>query len=242
MKCRSLKIFVCLFAIGFALHGSVAHATPQADDERPTVLLIGSSSMRGVIGMGIQRAFRAWPSIQVEKHAQSSTGLARPDFFDWVAEAKKLNKKYRPKVVVCNLGPNDGQSLRDGKDWHYWGTDTWRELYMERVAAVVDAFPDATVIWLGPPTMRNENTSLRQALLALYIRTVVRTYSRARFIDLFALTSNSRGEYTDQITTSSGKRIVARTGDGIHFKMKAADTFAARVLSEALPALGLSLP
>ena len=205
------------------------------------VLLIGSSSMKGVIGMAIEDAFEPWTNITVIKEAESATGLARPDYYDWVKRARTLAEQIKPDVVVCNLGPNDGQSLREGKDWHYWGTDRWRELYMERVAMIIEAFPNAKVIWLGPPAMLKENTSLRQALLALYIRTVVRAFPRATFVDLFALTSDSRGAYINTIRTPAGKKVKARSGDGIHFKFPAARIFAERVLAEALPALGVEL-
>lgn len=236
---RTVGLLILALASCISPAESRAESPSQGDEKH--VLLIGSSSMRGVIGMAIVDAFERWPNVRVTKIAESATGLARPDYFDWVKKAQELAKSEKPDLVVCNLGPNDGQSLREGKDWHYWGTDSWRELYMKRVAAVLDAFPDATFIWLGPPAMLKENTSLRQALISVYIRTVVRSYSNARFIDLFALTSNTRGEYINTIVGPSGKRVKARSGDGIHFKFPAARRFAERVIGEALPALGLEL-
>ena len=239
-----MKYALCGLLAGlFCVMGPLSEPEASPGSKRgKQVLLIGSSSMRGVIGMALEDAFEPWPTVEVLKIAESATGLARPDYFDWVKKAKELSRKYQPDVVVCNLGPNDGQSLREGKDWHYWGTDSWRELYLERVAQVIETFPDAHFIWLGPPAMLKENTSMRQALLSLFIRSVVRSYPNATFVDLFAMTSDSRGNYVNTITTPSGKKVKARSGDGVHFKFPAARAFARRVLAEAIPAMGLDLP
>ena len=238
---HSLLPFVLLALVCLCMTPKSGEAAP-VEKRGQKVLLIGSSSMKGVIGMALEDAFEPWPSVEVIKVAQSATGLARPDYFDWVKKARELSKTHQPDVVVCNLGPNDGQSLREGKDWHYWGTDRWRELYLERVAQIIETFPDAHFIWLGPPAMKKENTSMRQALLSLFIRSVVRSYPNATFVDLFAMTSNSRGEYINTIVNPNGKTVKARSGDGVHFKFPAARAFARRVIAEAIPALGLELP
>ena len=195
--------------------------------------------MKGIIGMALEEQLRRWPHIDVVKEAKSSTGLARPDFFDWVKQARKLGKKLEPDVVICNLGPNDGQSLREKKEWHYWGTDSWREHYQRRVSEVMKAFPDAHFVWLGPPSMGSENAHLRQALLSLFIRSVVRSRSNSTYVDLFALTSDPQGNYVDTVEGPDGRPVRGRAGDGIHFKWPAARLFARKAIEAAAPHLGI---
>lgn len=40
-----------------------------------------------------------------------STGLTRPDFFDWPAHAQARTAALQPEVVLFLVGPNDSQPL-----------------------------------------------------------------------------------------------------------------------------------
>jgi hypothetical protein len=202
-----------------------------ADSERPLrILLIGSSSMKGAIGMALEAELATWENVHVLKRAESATGLARPDYFDWMSEARALAASVQPDVVVCNLGPNDAQGLKVGDGWHIWGTDAWRDAYQDRVRAVLAAFEGKPFYWLGPPAMRRKNTSLRQALLSIFIANVARDDADATFIDLHAMTSDANGRYVPKLKNASGKKIKARSGDGIHFKLDGARIVAHHVL------------
>ena len=184
------------------------------------------------MGMALEQELATWENVQVIKRAESATGLARPDYFDWMAEARALAASVRPDVILCNLGPNDAQGLRVGEGWHIWGTDAWREAYQDRVRAVLAAFEGKPFYWIGPPAMRRKNTRLRQALLSIFIANVAREDAPATFIDLHDMTSDAQGRYLAKLTDASGKKIKARSGDGIHFKLDGARIIAHRVLQQ----------
>lgn len=204
---------------------------PPTASEPLRMLLLGSSSMKGAIGIAIERSLKGVPGIEIHKIAESSTGLARPDFFDWIERGKTLARTVRPHVVILNLGPNDAQGLWTPNGWRIWGEDAWRDEYQRRVLELLDLFSDAKVYWIGPPAMRHENSSLRQALISVFIQSCVAQRPFARYVDLYALTCNSSGEYREEILSNDGTYVVARAGDGIHFTMTGAQIIAERVLS-----------
>jgi hypothetical protein len=209
----------------------VVPASSRADSADPLrVLLMGSSSMKGAMGMALEQELATWEDVVIMKRAESATGLARPDYFDWMAEARTLAKSAQPDVVLCNLGPNDAQGLKVGSGWYIWGTDEWREAYQDRVRMILAAFEGIPFYWIGPPAMRRKNTSLRQALLSIFIANVARDDPDATFIDLHAMTSDANGRYKLKLEDQDGRKIKARSGDGIHFKLDGARIIARHVL------------
>ena len=63
----------------------------------------------------------------VEERVKSSTGLTRPDYFNWPDTLQDDVESYQPQVVVVTFGGNDGQPLKDDDgDYHDVG-DPWRE-------------------------------------------------------------------------------------------------------------------
>ncbi|NUN15455.1 MAG: DUF459 domain-containing protein [Myxococcales bacterium] len=223
-----LVVFITVVSTAFA-EGTPTLQRPP--DQPLRMLLLGSSSMKGAIGIAIERSLKGVSGIELHKVAESSTGLARPDFFDWTERARVLAKSIRPHVVILNLGPNDAQGLWTPTGWKIWGEDAWREEYQRRVLELMDLFSDARVYWIGPPAMRHENSSLRQALISVFIQSCVAQRSFARYVDTYALTCDPSGTYREEILSSNGTYVVARAGDGIHFTMTGAMIIAERVLS-----------
>ncbi|MEZ4269846.1 MAG: DUF459 domain-containing protein, partial [Myxococcota bacterium] len=85
-------------------------AAPQAACPPMEVLLLGDSNIYGALGKEIQRALPA-VGFHVVRRGKPTSGLARPDFFDWFDTARELIGRYRPDVVIVMLGGNDGQRL-----------------------------------------------------------------------------------------------------------------------------------
>lgn len=118
----------------------------QARSKRPRrppgdVLVIGSSSINGALGGELargleQRGFEVW------RKGRSSSGLARPDFFDWPAEIEDLPIGPKTSGAVIYLGTNDAQAIRlrpaearrlrvRGR-WLRWDDPRWPTLYARR--------------------------------------------------------------------------------------------------------------
>lgn len=110
-------------------------------------LLLGSSSVNGTVGRTLERELGAW-GVHVRRRARSSSGFARPDFYDWHAQVDGLGALGRYSLIVIYAGGNDTQSLWLRPDerptrrqqWLLWSDeDRWREIYAARVRGFVDA-------------------------------------------------------------------------------------------------------
>ncbi|MFP2902818.1 hypothetical protein [Corallococcus sp. 4LFB] len=92
-----------------------AQAAAPAPAPRRTVLLLGDSLIATGFGEYLQNQLAAHPRIRCERRAKSSTGLARPDFFDWLEVGQQEVRQHQPDVVVVILGGNDGQACTRGR-------------------------------------------------------------------------------------------------------------------------------
>ena len=63
----------------------------------------------------MKKDFEQW-GVEQLRLAKPSTGLARPDFYDWPAEATKIRERHDPDIWLAVLGTNDNQGLRLSRD------------------------------------------------------------------------------------------------------------------------------
>ena len=122
-------------------------AAPRAAAQTARALLIGSSSVNGAVGRTLERELGE-RGVTLVRRARSSSGFARPDFFDWEEEIDRLGPFDRYAVVIVYAGGNDAQNLwlreheraAPREAWLRWQDEArWSELYAERVRAAVDA-------------------------------------------------------------------------------------------------------
>lgn len=223
---RPLTQIVALLLLLVAVR---ATAAPQKEPLR--VLLVGSSSMKGALGNVLESSLSQWSDVEVYRQGVGSSGLARPDFFDWVAEIERLKDEIQPHVVIINLGANDAQGVWTPRGWVHWGHPAWRDTYGDRVEAILDATRGRRVFWVGPPNMRSAVFSRRLADISSLIEKHVAAHEHARFVDAYSLTSDEAGKYVEEFVDFQGGTVTSRTVDGIHFTRRGAFLIAAKILS-----------
>lgn len=218
---------------------------PQGDRARPRrVLILGDSLAATGFGALLEKALDDDPRIVAYRKGKSSSGLSRPDFFDWVDAAKRQIEFRDPELVVVILGGNDGQDLAPAP-WHpkrvRWQTPAWEAGYRARVDALLDVLvgPSRRVLWLGLP--RTQTVKFEKKLET--IRRIQREAVEARapaavYLDLSPLLQNPDGSLTRTVERG-GKRRAVRAEDGIHFTMEGSRYLAERVAPEVVRALGL---
>ena len=81
-------------AAAWSLGAARAGAAPTADG--PKIVVLGDSMIAGGFGIFLARALAKDHGFSVRRHGKSSTGLARPDFFDWNEEATALVEREQP--------------------------------------------------------------------------------------------------------------------------------------------------
>ncbi len=130
---------------------------PSAADPA-RVLLVGDSEAGGLSPF-LQRVLDPTGLTAMTTDYKVSSGLVRPDFFDWPAHLRATVPVAAPDIVVALFGGNDGQG--------FLGTDAaagaaagkspdtaeWRAEYAKRVGDVMDflSADGRTLIWVGVP-------------------------------------------------------------------------------------------
>lgn len=228
-----------------------SRAVRAADPSKPRVLVVGDSMIAGGFGLFLARTLAKEHDYPVRRRGKSSSGLARPDFFDWIEEARRLVDDFSPDVSVVMFGGNDVQGLYMGKgEWIRWHEDAWSAEYARRVVAFCDILAPArqTIFWVGMPVMRPPKFHARVQRVNTIYRAEMAIRPNATFVDTWSVLADENGEYADRIVLEPpeegkrAKRVRVRAGDGIHLSPKGAHHLKDHVLRVLLPVLGNIAP
>ncbi len=143
----------------------------------PLRIWVGGDSLGEYIGSQLLYKVADPDLTEIEMDFAISTGLARPDYFDWPARLSEIMQRGdRPQVVVFMVGGNDDQDVMVDGRRGVIGTDDWRAAYQQRVATMMDiaAYDGVQMLWINLPPMRDES---RQAI-AGDINAALRSRSR----------------------------------------------------------------
>jgi hypothetical protein len=190
---------------------------PTAEDRLRTVV-IGDSLAAG-IGSFAERVFKPF-FVDVVRQGVISSGLSRPDFYNWPAHLHNIMDVYHPDLVIVMVGENDNQSLMT-VDQHLdtpIGTISWGPAYEERVQqlAKIATRNGAHVLWVGLPIVRDAGRgTLIQRQNDIY-ESVARRLANVAFVNTWDLFAAGDGGYTAYYR-DDGKVDLVRTDDGVHF-------------------------
>ena len=193
----------------------------------PRVLLAGDSMIAGGLGLYLEKDLRKELGYPVLRRGKTSSGLSRPDFFDWMDEAKRLVDEFEPQASVVMFGGNDVQGLYLGHgEWiRFPEEQAWREEYARRVNAFCDiiAPQEQPIFWIGMPVMRPPKFHEKIKRVNVIYRAEMAIRPNAHFIDIWDMLSDGNGEYAHRIVVdpppedgSKPKTVRVRAGDGIH--------------------------
>jgi hypothetical protein len=218
----------------------------SADEGKPSILIVGDSMIAGGFGLFLEQALRKEHGYDVRRLGKSSTGLARPDFYNWMKVAQAIVDDEPADASIVMFGGNDVQGLWMGKDeWIRWPEDDWSQEYARRVDAFADILspPGRHLFWIGLPVMRPAKFRARCVKVNTIYRAEMAIRPDSTFIDTWSVLTNGDGEYADKIVLEpppEGKRpkkTRVRAGDGIHLSPAGAHHLVEYVLGKLLPAL-----
>lgn len=213
-----------------------ADATTSADQAevpgQPSALLLGDSNMYGAFGH-IMRAQLRSLGYDVRIKGRPSSGLARPDFWNWPEMGRALVRKYRPQVVIIIFGGNDGQRLRADngiyKDGIPWTDEArWRVEYERRLVALADSLMDGAtpssraVFILSPTNRRPPKARAKMGRIVELQRRVLAKRNDVTWINTFKLSSDGQGDYLRYGRGWTGAHVKLRRRDGIHMTREGA--------------------
>ncbi len=211
---------------------------PVVQLRRPTTanplrVWVGGDSMTQVFGQSLQARLGARPEMHVDLDYRISTGLTRPDYFDWPAELADHVLPSRPEVIVIMFGANDAQGMELPNGVFQVGEPQWLAEYRTRVAATMDllAGDGRLVVWVGQPYMENGQFSNRMALLNGIYREEASSRPWIRFFDSRpVLSAHGDDGYVTYLPDRSGTPQLARQEDGVHLSRFGGDRLADAVI------------
>ena len=182
------------------------------------VVVVGDSLAQG-LGFYMERVLSPG-LVRVSSQGRISTGLARPDYFDWPAEMQHIESVFHPDLVIVMLGENDHQSLltAQGQLDTKTSTPVWPNAYAQRVHQFVHVAVDngSHVVWAGLPVISDTSRwDYIRRVDGIYSKVIGRT-PNAAYLDTWAMFTTPNGRYTPFMRIN-GKVVPVREADGIHF-------------------------
>jgi hypothetical protein len=238
-----MRVFTRLILVAAALApfpGLPQHAeAPAAAAANRRVLLIGDSFVRQSFGRGLERELSG-AGFSVLRRGKGSSGLARPDFFDWWSEGARLVAAHDPEVVIVMMGGNDGQHLfdPDRRLRVRWGEDEWEEQYAARIESFLDALGagSRTVLWVELPPMRGRRFERKVEYIRGIQRATLRRIPSARYVPTGDLLRDPAGRLLETLSVGGGAALHAvHEPDGVHLTPEAGKAFAQQVALRLVP-------
>lgn len=186
-------------------------ALPTPTVAAPLRFFAGGDSMGGEMGNAVIPVIYDTGKAKTVGWYKVSSGLARPDFFNWQEYLKKYS--YRYQAMALMMGTNDAQNMTqpDGTILK-WGTAPWKAEYRKRVAAAMDQMLKSgvqRVYWVGMPVMKSVNFNKDMKVINAALRDEAeKRRPRVQYIDTEALFSTN-GAYDPRW----------RQPDGVHFNI-----------------------
>lgn len=186
-------------------------------------------------GKALLERIQAEPAFEavapVDTHP--ATGLARPEAFNWFEYLPEEVRRLHPGLVVISFGGNDGQALSGTGGGQQFGTPAWVREYARRVGGVMDdlAGAEVKVMWVGLPIPRDPDLARRYRLLnSVYRGEARRRSGTVYYLDLYRRFEDRSGHYADYLRDASGRLVLVRKPDGIHYDFAGAQIVADEVL------------
>jgi hypothetical protein len=228
--------------------GPTTTTTTAPDPKDPTaasplrVLIVGDSIGLDM-GGALQGDLATTGVVNAALDARESTGLTRPDYFNWPAELQNDLKTVNPQVVVVMIGANDTQDFLGPPDVPFTSPQ-WNTIYAQRVTQFMQIAGSggAAVVWVGMPPMQDPNLSAQMADINVVDAHAASTATPpAHFVSTAKSLGTAQGGYTAFVTNAAGQIVNTRSPDGIHLTPGGSQVVAQQVIAQ-LQTLGYHIP
>ncbi len=162
-----------------------------------------------------------------------STGLTRPDYFNWPAELENDLAHFHPQLTIICIGANDGQNTIVNGQVLVYGTQAWDNMYSSRIGAFIAEATSAgsRVFWVGMPPMAGSQLNAQMQHLDYLYATQVSRHKGATYLSSVPSLGGAGGAYT-AFKTVNGSNAQIRTDDGIHLQAAGAQVLGQAVISD----------
>jgi uncharacterized protein len=218
-------------------------ATPSTSpsSRRPTAadplrVYIGGDSVAQAVSESFKRLATTKSAVSATIDFRFSTGLSRPDYFDWPARLRSVIRRTpAPEAIVVMFGANDVQPIMTPSGPANTGSAAWLAEYRRRVASTMQMLSASgiPVFWLGQPLMRTTFFAQRIGELDDIYAAEAARHAGITFVDTRPALADAHGRYAAYLPDSRGRPVLVRAPDGVHLT-DAGGARVARVLLAAL--------
>lgn len=208
-------------------------------EEPLRVLLAGDSMMRELGGALMDTADGRLTEVTLDYRV--SSGLSRPDYFDWPSRLATKLDELDPEAVVLMFGANDHQDVEIDGEILRADSPEWLAEYGRRVGLVMDLLHrgDMTVTWVALPPMRAADFSAAMASLSDVYRREAERRPWVHVVDGGAGVAAPDGSFAAYLPGGDGAPVVLRQEDGVHYSTAGAARAAASVWQDVVGRWGL---
>jgi len=216
-----------------------AKPRPLFTPAHPLRVWVAGDSLAEVPGQALERATGDGGAVDVVGvESRLSTGLTRPDLYNWFDRFEQELAQH-PNVVVLSFGADDEHDymsgLPSGVTIGKLGSPSWVREYRRRVEGVTQEFNahGIYVVWLGAPIPRGGGYVYGFRVVDRIFRAVAATHApMTAYIDTWRMFSTKSGRYADYLRAPNGQLVRMRATDGIHYEPAAGDEIAHAVLAK----------
>ncbi|MEM1333506.1 MAG: GDSL-type esterase/lipase family protein, partial [Actinomycetota bacterium] len=198
---------------------------PPTADNPATVHIVGDSDA-GTFGPYLQTLLDNTLIVDTSLDYKVSSGLARPDFFNWPEQLRTTVPEVDPDIVVVTFGGNDSQGLSlPQEELEFIVGDPlaneaeWSAEYERRVLEVVDILLDdgREVVWVGSPNDDSADVTAKLRIQDQAVRAALAQRPDVVFVDTWTRFSGRDGNWAEFVVDPRdgiGKDV--RADDGYH--------------------------
>lgn len=199
---------------------------------KPLRLLIIGDSMAQVFGSSLKNEAEQTKLVKAKLSYKVSSGLSRPDFFDWPQRMIDQLVEIDQDATVVMFGANDGQDVSYKGKVLKVGSDAWARVYRQRIGVAMGilAADGRRVYWVGNPIMREQGYRERIALMNRLYKEEAERHPEVTYVDTWELFTDKQGHFAEYLRDGEGTLVLMRGADGIHLTRAGGDRAAARVL------------
>ena len=201
-------------------------------EKKPLRLYVAGDSMDQVFGSSLVNLAEQTELVKGKNDYHVSSGLSRPDFYDWPQRLIDQIVDFRPDAAAVLFGANDGQDVYYEGEVLKVGTKAWQEVYAKRVGEAMDILTRGgrRVYWVGNPIMKDFKYRERIAMMNHIYEAEAAKHPGVTFVSTWRALSNDKGSYAEYLEDENGDLVLMRAPDGIHLSRDGGDRMAQVVL------------
>ena len=185
--------------------------------KKKNVLLVGDSMMMEGLGPTLHARLRKRDNLTVHREGKYSSGLSRPDFFNWFDSLPPMLETYQPDLLVISLGANDTQDIVIDRKRYFIDTKPWEEIYLQRSKDFIALADNGKrrILWVSLPVMGKEPYFTRTKRISKLQEEASKDVPLAQFVNIEHLLTEN-GKYTTFYKGKNNQSIRLRSQDLIH--------------------------